>query len=323
MKKVLILTIVFVLVSLMSMQVLAIEHWSSNVTVYGAEGAVNVDGKIDAGEWDDATAIPTTLVNDPLEKSGYVIYQGAWETDRAATDFSAEYKVKWDKDYLYFLEIRKDDVVNLSGNGVEPYLTDGVLVFLQIADNDNAINPDGYSDHIFYSVGKDGAIGGDVMVRVCDETASGRETIAAEGAKISSALTSDGYIVEIAFPWSIFQQKVPDYKGPVAGDVIGFSLVVHDSDEKDTTGFVKQFCWAYIPEIIPAGGYDFGGWGELQLVAAPEVVTEAPVTEAAATDAAPVDTTTPAAQTADIAGIAVLTAVVAFIGVAVVSKKRA
>jgi hypothetical protein len=321
MKKILVVSLVFILVSLMSLQVLAAEHWNSNVTVYGAEGAVNIDGKIDAGEWDDATAIPTTLVDDPLEKSGYVIYQGGWEADRVATDFSAEYKVKWDKDYLYFLEVRKDDVVNLNGNGVEPYFTDGVLVFLQIADDDNPINPDGYSHHIFYSVGNEGAVGGSVMVRICDEAANGRETVEAKGAKISTALTGDGYIAEIAFPWSVFQEKVTDYKGPAAGDNIGFSLVVHDNDDKDSTGFVKQFCWAYMPDNIPAGGYDFGGWGVLQLNAAPVVVTEAPVTEAPATDAAPVDTT-PAAQTADITGIVVLAAVAAFIGVAVVSKKR-
>lgn len=322
MKKVLMVSLVFLLVSLMAVPVLAIQHWSSEVTVYGAEGAVTIDGKADAGEWDDAAEINTSLVGDPLEASGYVIYQGGWETDRAATDFSAMYKVKWDNDYLYFLEIRKDDVVNLNGNAVEPYFTDGVLVFLQIADDDNPINPDGYSHHIFYSVGKDGTVGGDVMVRVCDEAASGRETVPAAGAKIATALTGDGYIAEIAFPWSVFQEKVPDYKGPVAGDNIGFSLVVHDNDDKDATGFVKQFCWAIFNDLLPAGGYDFGGWGILELKAAPVVVTEAPAEEAAATDAAAPAETAPAAQTADMAGIAVLAAVIAVIGAAAVSKKR-
>lgn len=321
MKKFIVVSLIFMLVSIMSIPVFAIEHWSSNVTVYGAEGTVNIDGKADADEWDDAPEIKTTLEDDPLEKSGYVIYQGGWEADRTAADMSATFKVKWDYDYFYFLEIRKDDVVNLNGNAQEPYLTDGVLVFLQVADDDDARNPDGYSHHIFYTVGKDGAAGGDVMVRICDEAGGGRETVAAAGAKIATTVTNDGYIAEIAFPWSVFQDKVPAYKGPAAGDQIGFSLVVHDNDDKDSTGFTKQYCWAYIPEIIPAGGYDFGGWGILELLAAPEIVTEASEVDDTPAEDAPV-VVAPAAQTADMAGIVILAVVTALAGIAFTSKKK-
>ncbi len=79
-------------------------------------------------------------------------------------------------------------------------ITDGVLVFLQVIDHDDTRNPDGYSHHIFYSVGKDGAVGGDVMVRICNEATGSRETVAVVGAKISTTAANDGYIAEIAFP---------------------------------------------------------------------------------------------------------------------------
>lgn len=268
-------------------------YWNDSMKFTAAYGTITVDGKVDAGEWDDAAAIDMKLNNDALAAKGNVNYQGAWETERNDSDYMGTYKIKWDDNYIYFLEIRKDDVVNLAGNGVEPYLTDGVLIFTQVDSADGSLNPTGVSHHIFYSVGKEGAIGGDVQVRICDTDAASRETVAIDGAKIASAKTSDGYIEEIAVPWATYQKQVAAFK-PAAGQIMGLSYVVHDSDATDgTTGFVKQFCYAIDNENLGdvPNGYDFGSWGTLELLAAPAPApTEAeaaPAPDAAAGDDAP------------------------------------
>ncbi|MHC1694940.1 MAG: sugar-binding protein [Eubacteriales bacterium] len=318
MKKILaiMLAVVFI-TAIAAMPVVATDYWNDSIRFKSAYGTPTIDGKVDAGEWDSASAINMALNNDPVAASGNVNYQGAWEGDRNDADYSGSYTIMYDEKNLYILEQRKDDVVNLNGNGVEPYLTDGVLVFTQAVGSGTEKNPEGYSHHIFYSVGKDGAIGGDVMVRICNIDAGTRETVAIEGASIKSAIVDGGYVVEIAVPWSMYTKQIPEFKGPAAGDVFGLSFVVHDSDDTAATGFVKQFCYAIDNDMLAnvPGGYDFGGWGTLEMLAKP-----AP----AATDAPVADTDAPTAPvTGDTAVVlAVILAIASAVGFAVVKKSR-
>jgi len=282
------------IIVLFSASVSAEHYWNNDIKFYAAYGTVEING--DGNGWDDAPAIEMKLNGDPMYAKDFMVYQGGWDDDRADSDYSGTYKVKWDENYLYFLEDRNDDVVNLSGDAMEPYLTDGTLVFTQVDSADGKMNPDGISVHAFYAVGNgNGAIGGDLRARVCNMEEGSRETVEIPGGKVASTLKSGGFIIEVAIPWSFYSSLVPNFKGPSAGDILGWSYVVHDNDD-DSPGFVKQFCYAIDGQGDVPGGYDFGGWGVLELMAPPPppAVVEEPAAVAAdapaAAEAAPVRT---------------------------------
>jgi hypothetical protein len=160
-----------------------------------------------------------------------------------------------------------------------------MLIFLQVADDDDSRNPNGYSHHIFYTPGTlDDPNKADIRIRVCDEATGTRNVIEAAGAQIVSAKTATGYLVEIAVPWTIFQTDIPDYKGPAAGDKIGLTFVPHDNDN-DVAGYQKQLIWVFRPTELAVrdNNVDFGGWGTLVLKEAPAPVVEE-VTEEPAED---------------------------------------
>lgn len=271
MKKTLTALLILTILIMAALPASAEHYWDGSMKFTAAYGTVNIDGKIEAGEWDEAQVIAMRLNNDPLAAQGKVNYQGEWADGRSDSDYSGDYKIKWDENYIYYLEDRNDDHICLAGDGMEPYLTDGVLIFTQVDSADGKQNPDGISVHVFYSVGNgSGQIGGDVKARVCNIGDGSRETIDIPGAKITSALKTGGYIVEIAVPWSFYTSLVPEFKGPAAGMLMGLSYVVHDSDSDDT-GFIKQLCYAIDNDNLGdvPGGYDFGSWGTLELLAAP------------------------------------------------------
>lgn len=324
MKKILCVTLAALVMAALAIPVLGYEYWNEAVSVTAAYGTPNIDGKVGAGEWDAAVAIEIPLTGDPLEDEGYALYQGEWANARKNGDFSDTFKLMWDENYLYILEVRKDNAVNLYGNATMPWETDGTLVFLMPVDDgsvDNAVNPDGVHHHIFFVPGNgSGEVGGDLMDRYGDIASGTQMTIDVEGGKVAASTTNDGYIVEVAVPWSqLGEGLTADFKGPHENMKLGFSLVLHDSDYTDgTTGFVKQICWGYIPENLPVNGYDYGGWGVLTL--SPKPVTETPAEEAPAAEA-PADTAAPV--TADFGTVMAIAASFAAAGaLSILRKKR-
>lgn len=330
MKKISFLCFVLVGFILLMVSSSAEHYWNDEIRYTAAYGTVKVDGVIDAGEWDDTEAIEMRLVNDSLAARGYVNYQGGWESEsnRSDSDYQGTYKIKWDNDYIYFLEIRVDNTVNLNGTATEPWTTDGTLIFVQVPDSDASGNPDGVVQNLFYTVGKDGSIGGDMKVRVNTMATTTQEIIDVAGGSVASALTSNGFIVEFAVPWSMFKSQVSGFTGVNAGDIMGLSYVVHDSDITDSTGYDKQFCYAVDNDMLGTMpvGYDYGGWGTVELLA--EVIAEEIAAEVVAdTAAAPVtqvaaSTTAPAPQTSDILGIAIVMAIASGAGLIVKRKNN-
>ncbi|MBO5273071.1 MAG: hypothetical protein J6I45_00490, partial [Clostridia bacterium] len=305
-------------VLLLATPVLAAESWTADVVVEAAAGTATIDGN-DA-EWANAKTIAVTLDDEIVNKYG--VYQGNWGSDRSdAKDFSTEVKFMWDKDALYILEVRKDDDVILDGDCTQPWAGgDGNLIFLQVIDAGAAGNEDGYSHHIFYAM-EGGAGAAAACVRICDRSISGREVVTNESVKIVGKKTNDGWMTEIAVPWTVFAEEIDGF---VPGDnvEIGMSMVPIDCDEAGAD--FSQLCWVNVAADLCPEGYDFGGWATLKLAAAPVAETEAPATEAPATqapaaDAAPATPVAPA--TADM-GIVAAAAVLAIAAGAVLTMKK-
>jgi len=325
-----ILTAVFLIAALVmcALPVSAEHYWNYDIKFEAAYGSP-VIGSFDMSVWDASPAINISLNDDPMYARGFMSFQGAWESGvRNDDDYSGVYKVMWDENYIYFFENRTDDHVNLSGDGSQPWMTDGTLIFTQVDSPDGSLNPEGISVHIFYSVGNgSGAIGGNVMARICNIGEGSRETIEIPGARIASTLRPGGFMVEIAVPWSFYKEFTPAFT-PGAGAIMGLSYVVHDSDADDPT-HEKQFCYARDDSLDAPGGYDFGGWGTLELLAVPVVALPAELEEAPAaveTPAVPViapAVITPAPQTNDATVLFIVLAVLAIAGAAVWRKSKA
>ena len=325
-------------------------HWSDAVVEEAVYGTPTVDGVISPGEWDDAKVITITL-DDPIVNE-YGVYQANWEGDRDPADFSTEIRMMWDDTALYIYEKRVDDEVVFIGSSDQPWSEgDGNLVFLQVADADSDINPEGYGHHIFYIVGDNNEkLGGASSVRITNEDEGSRETVQYDEMVAKAALCDGGWLIEVKVPWTVFQYEVPQFK-PEGNCVLGLSFVPIDHD--DGGDDFAQLCWFQQADDLEApGGYDFGGWAELKLLPYVEVETAAPETEApalapaaepapaapaetaapAAETAAPVEAApvpeaapaaaAPAAQTGDAVGIAILAAAAALCTAVVVSKKH-
>ena len=333
--KTLIAVLVLVSLGVMSaMPVSALHFWNYDIRFYAAYGTPEINGTV-TDTWDAAPVIEIRLNDCPLYAQGYVVYQNQWANVRHDEDYHGRYRIMWDMDYIYFLEERTGTNVNLSHNASQPWYTDGVLAFTQVSSPDGRLNPDGISVHIFWIVGDgDGNVGGQVMARIADMTAQSREIVEIPGARIVSSLVPGGYVVTVAIPWAFYREFTPAFT-PSAGTVMGISFVIHDS-QADFPSHERQILFPFDQALVDEtiGGYDFGGWGTLELLAAPvvtlpaelpqeEQVEEQPAEQeqqAAPTAEAP--TTTPAPQTGTPLYILLAAAVLAVIGAKFAMRRR-
>ena len=104
---------------------------------------VVADGKIDGNEWDDANAVVLETTNAVMNAFGR--YQGGDEDFFA--NFKATFKIKWDENNLYILEVREDTdkFVFEPDNALAPWEGCGTLFFISYDNGDpkwaNAYEP--------------------------------------------------------------------------------------------------------------------------------------------------------------------------------------
>lgn len=179
-------------------------------------GTPVIDGKIDDA-WKNCT---------PIQVNNYTMGKnGATGTSR----------MMWDKNYIYVLTEVKDSA--LSNSNATAYKQDSVEVFF---DENNAKTSAYESD--------------DVQLRVNFENyMTVTDGISAEPYISRTSTTSDGYIVEMAIPYTISQFK--------SGQVVGFDVQVNDDDGSgDRTGIAN---WN---DLTGMGYTDTSGYGVLKLV---------------------------------------------------------
>lgn len=323
MKRILTVLILVIALVIMSMPVSAVHFWNYDIRFYAAYGTPTIDGIVSPGEWDAAPVIEIRLNNCPLYAQGFVVYQNQWAGARDDADYSGNYRIMWDMNYIYFLEERTDDHVNLSHHAEQPWYTDGVLVFTQVDSADGRLNPEGISVHIFWTVGNgNGAIGGDVRARIANMESGERDIVEIPGARIASSLVPGGYVVEVAIPWAFYREFAPNFT-PSAGTIMGISYVIHDSDA-DVQSHEKQILFPFDEALVAEtpGGYDFGGWGTLELLPAPVVTLPAQIEVEDTPAPIAADLAAPAPQTGTAVYAVIAIAVAAGVVLVIFAKKR-
>ena len=198
-----------------------------------SDAPIVIDGRLD--EW-RRTGVIRIARREQVQDAPYY-YHDRQVDDPASlwggrSDLSAEARARWDDSYLY-LGIRVwDDKLVTRDDLRKAYLGDSVEVFL--------------STH-----GRDEETPGRAAVKscqICFRPASGKRRpdawfvapgsdlgIESDAIRMASSRTSDGYLMEIALPFS------DAFRGE-AGRIVGFDLAVNDAD--DSHGRKLQMVWA-------------------------------------------------------------------------------
>ncbi|MFI4912913.1 MAG: sugar-binding protein [Sedimentisphaeraceae bacterium JB056] len=170
--------------------------------------SVSVDGTIGAAEWDDALEIPfyypdiaSTVNNAPLSDS----------------DLSADIYVKWDQQYLYIVARVYDDNLQWLQSAPGPFNSQDAF---QVCLNpyDDAASVIFENAPIYDIVPQDSGSNGPQLYK---HEGSG---MTLPGALLAGQVLADGYIVEIAMPWSELGIT------PVAAQMHGIGFIVVDYD---------------------------------------------------------------------------------------------
>jgi hypothetical protein len=198
-----------------------------------------IDAVLD--DWEELDRYPITAV----------VY-GRDEYD-GEDDISGRAMLGWDEDFLYVAVRVIDDEYVQNESGDDIYKGDSIDILI-----DTNVAADYYSQRLS---GDDNQLGlSPGSPNPGDETEAylwypsdreGRE----EDIKIASRARDDGYIVEAAIPWEVFNTK------PYEGAHFGFALSISDNDDNDED--VQETMVSFVPIRTLT---DPMTWGDLYLV---------------------------------------------------------
>ncbi len=270
---------------------------------------VAFDGKVTEKEWDDANLLVVNADNSTFKEYGR--WQGGGHP-YTASEFSVNYKIKWDETYLYILEERMDKAYFYGlDHAREPWNGDGTLFFIAY-DNGNPLWVNAY-EPFWVNKGSDGQTHVALRSWLSGSFASEDTSERIGNWKYAGSSAGDIYTTEIAIPWTdiaqagslptiaeglnfMFTPIIPNMSEEEPFQSTWDQLNFHDRGNRDDAVIDENTNPAELPK----------NWAGLKLTAAivtPE--TEASVTEKPVNDDTTDPTTTP--QTSDtITGIAIL-----------------
>ncbi len=199
-------------------------------------GAVKVDGKISAGEWDAAKEMNVSPTSAEVAKSGK-----NWNVTSLATDadLSSKFRVTWDNNYLYVMENRTDDgfIATAKADGIDWTADTGALYI----STDGAHVGNGYykgDNAIIFNIGTDGQP--NLWIRQGGDGANKteRKMVAGEYTAAFTRGAGGNYVYEVAIPWSVLGDFRPAY-----GKQVGITALAIDGDE-GLVGGGRQIMWA-------------------------------------------------------------------------------
>ncbi|TLS53922.1 hypothetical protein FE782_00775 [Paenibacillus antri] len=219
--------------------------WQEPVyTATAAPDSIVADGRIDPGEWDGASEIEVSTTSVAVSRYGKI-----WGSQTSAADLRSRYRVQWDRQYLYLLEQREDDVLNFTENANRMYLSDATMLFLDInhdktgsqylsGDYAVMLSPSGTdgAPHAYIRQGNDAGV---LEYPITD-------TI------VGSSIDGGAYTMEVAIPWSSLQTTP---FAPAGGTIVGMTILSTDNDGPDDWG---QIMWI-------GDGDDQAKWADMQL----------------------------------------------------------
>lgn len=264
-----------------------------------AYGTPTIDGTIDSAEWANATK--TVLNASNMTAEGWV--------GTIPDDASIEWYTMWDETNFYIAGVVHDSTPNDSG--ATDYNGDAVQLSMSL---DNAFN-DGFERAIYYSWGHNE--GGDVAV-VVQEADGNNGTMENVG---KSTTTENSWTFEIALPWEDLKNHAEDKSGSTVTIKEGMEITA-EVCYLDRDG--GELLSAFMTSNRDEADWSPSGFGMTMKLASKSAgaTTPADTTPADTTPAGETTTTPDAAQTADVAAVAVLALTLAAGAAVIVSKKR-
>ena len=182
-----------------------------------------IDGKINDGEWNDATA----MISDSQSQ----VAMSDW---RGKNDLSVKTVLEWDEEYLYLAVRALDDVWHFdkAAEPVNIWQSDSVQFGILYGDVDEVVL--GTANRTFEELGIGMTGLGAVAYRWSSQTDHKAGRITNCEAAIGRAGMYTHY--ELKLPWS---EVIADGKIPSKGEKLGFSLLVNDNDGGGRRGWIE------------------------------------------------------------------------------------
>jgi hypothetical protein len=168
-------------------------------------------------------------------------------------DLSAEAMVGWDEDNLYFAAEVEDDIYAQDATGINLFKGDSLEILLDTdVTGDYFLSVLSFDD---FQLGiSPGSTPGTKMAAYLwfPENKSGSRS----QVQIAASATADGYLVEVAIPWEVFEVT------PVSGDHFGFAFSVSDNDNA-----VEDEQQSMVSNVPTRNLANPTSWGDLTLLA--------------------------------------------------------
>ncbi len=221
--------------------VLMTAAFALNYNVPKASVTPSIDGVVNEAEWMDARYIPMAypdIVTFPKEGS---LRSGTSAPDNAM-DYSINWYVKWDDNYLYLAGRVYDDIFTDTAGSDTPQLC------FNMNNNPHAAY---LSEALVWNIPANGPIN-------TNTTESGAP--APNNSNIAGSILADGYMIEVRLAWTDIDPN--DVYQPAVNDVHGFGLACQDHD---AGGLRETFLLDFGSGVVAMS--DLSTWNTITLTA--------------------------------------------------------
>lgn len=259
------------------------DYWLTDVQIKAVytEAGPSIDGSADEAEWQNAY----TLTYDPNDETlqALLTQHGGLCTDDTKAwpeGNKATLRFLWDDEALYILDSRVDDYVYYeapataggSSQALPWAKAEGAIFAIQPLESLCPTEADGDIWQFYTTLADDEAApNGAIQLRMTYPSLSAKNYVdLPENVRCAASLTEDGWQMEIAIPWSCFEERFPVFKAE-AGYQMSLRISIGNYLENG-----KMYFYSYTDAYKSFGltNADFGGYPVLALADADGNVPE-------------------------------------------------